>query len=143
VADESDDPLVDAFWAVARQLRRQSRETLSEWEIAPSHSRAIGVLMRHGVMRLSALSEHLRIAPRSATEVVDWLQERGFVQRSPDPDDRRATLVSLSSKGRQVGEAIRSARASEAEQFFGSLSATDRTNLARILRKLTPDEPGQ
>jgi DNA-binding MarR family transcriptional regulator len=42
-------------------------------------------------MRLSELSEHLHIAPRSATEVVDALESRGLVRRRPDPDDRRAT----------------------------------------------------
>ena len=44
-------------------------------------------------MRPSALAEHLHIAARSATEVVDALEARGLVAREPDPDDRRATLV--------------------------------------------------
>jgi DNA-binding MarR family transcriptional regulator len=92
--------------------------------------------MRHGAMRLSDLSDHLRIAPRSATEVVDVLEERGLVERQPDPGDRRATMVALTEDGKQVGEAIRSARTSEAERFFGELSETDRAHLARILRKL-------
>jgi DNA-binding MarR family transcriptional regulator len=133
---DRDDALPEYFWGVARRLRQLSRETLAPWEISPSHSRALGVLMRHGAMRLSDLSDHLRIAPRSATEVVDVLEERGLVERQPDPGDRRATMVALTENGKQVGEAIRSARTSEAERFFGELSETDRAHLARILRKL-------
>jgi DNA-binding MarR family transcriptional regulator len=133
---DGNETLSEYFWGVARQLRQLSRETLAPWDISPSHSRALGMLIRHGSMRLSDLSDHLRIAPRSATEVVDGLQELGLVERHPDPHDRRATLVVLTDEGRRVGEAIRSARTAEAERFFGELSETDRAHLTRILRKL-------
>ena len=85
-----DDSLLEAFWAVTRRLRHRTRVALEPWNISPSQSRAIGVLMSHGEMRLSALAEHLRIAPRSATEVVDDLQTRSLVERRPDPADARA-----------------------------------------------------
>nr|WP_269327138.1 MarR family transcriptional regulator [Kineosporia mesophila] len=101
--------------------------------ITPAQARAIGVLRRHGRMRISSLSDHLRIAPRSGTEVVDALQVRGLVLRSPDPDDRRATLVTLSSQGEEIAEAVRKARAAEAEQFFDRLDEADRRELARII----------
>ena len=57
-------------------------------------------------MRPSVLADHLRIAPRSATEVVDALEERGWVQRSPDPTDRRATTSTLTGAGRELVAAI-------------------------------------
>jgi DNA-binding MarR family transcriptional regulator len=131
-----DDGLAELFWGVARRLRHQTRETLSPWDVTPSQSRALSVLMRHGVLRLSELSEHLHIAPRSATEVVDDLQRRGLVERRPDPGDRRATLVALTGKGTAAGEAIAEARRLEAARFFGALSPADRTDLGRILRTL-------
>jgi DNA-binding MarR family transcriptional regulator len=131
-----EESLSDAFWAVARSLRHRTRETLSPWDITPSQSRALDVLIRHGESRLSVLAEHLRIAARSATEVVDDLQERGLVERRPDPDDRRATLVALTPAGAETGKAIRAARQTEAERFFGTLSETDRADLSRILRSL-------
>ena len=136
MAEPEDQTLSEAFRAVARQLRRVSLETLAPWDIAPSHSRALGALMRHGAMRLRELSDHLHIAARSTTEVVDALQDRGLVERRPDPQDRRATLVALTGQGKRVGEAIQSARDAEAKNFFSVLSETDRTHLARILRKL-------
>ena len=107
---------------------------MAPWDIAPSHARALRVLTQHGDIRLSELSDYLRIAPRTATEVVDALQERGLVQRHADPDDRRATLVSLTDEGKRVSDAIQSTRAAEAERFFGTLSAADRAHLSRILR---------
>ena len=94
------------------------------------------MLNRHGVMRLSDLSEHLHIAPRSTTEVVDALESRGLVERRPDPGDRRATLVELTAHGTSVLDAIRAARGTEAERVFDRLSPADRDHLARILRQL-------
>ncbi|BCJ56258.1 hypothetical protein Asp14428_77330 [Actinoplanes sp. NBRC 14428] len=131
-----DNTLSELFWGVARRLRHLSRETLEPLHVSPSHGRALAVLMRHGPMRPGALAEHLRIAARSATEVVDDLERRGLVERGPDPGDRRATLVSLTAAGRATGERIKAARYAESERFFAALSAADRAELTRILRKL-------
>ena len=128
-----DETLAEAFWAVARRLRDASQETLAPWDITPAQLRALRVLRRHGVMRLSELSDRLRIAPRSATEVVDALEARGLAQRRPDPGDRRATLVEVTDDGSGVLDAV---RGTEAERVFGRLSPADRSQLARILGKL-------
>jgi DNA-binding MarR family transcriptional regulator len=136
MADDEEETLSEAFWGVARQLRHLQRETLAPWDVAPSHSRALGVLTRHGAMRLNELSDRLHIAARSTTEVVDGLQDRGLVERRPDPQDRRATLVALTDEGTRVGQAIRSSRDAEAEAYFSVLSEAERTHLTGILRKL-------
>ena len=131
-----DESLADAFGAVARQLRDKSAETLAPWDITPAHLRALRTLSRHGTMRLSELSDHLQIAPRTATEVADALQARDLVQRRADPGDRRATLVEVTEHGASVLAEIRAARGTEAERIFGRLSPADRAELARILSKL-------
>jgi DNA-binding MarR family transcriptional regulator len=131
-----DEPLSDLFWSVTRQLREASNEGLAPWDITPAQLRALRVLKHHGQLRLSELSDHLHIAARSTTEVVDALESRGLVRRRPDPGDRRATLVDLTEHGESVLDAIRAARGSEAERVFDRLSQTDRAHLARILRKL-------
>jgi DNA-binding MarR family transcriptional regulator len=136
---DRDELLSEAFRSVARQLRQTSLRSLAHWDVTPSQSRALRVLTYHGAIRLSGLSEHLRIAPRSTTEVVDDLEAKGLIERRPDPEDRRATLVALTEKGIEVGKAIRAASGSEAERVFDRLSATDRAHLARILRRLRAD----
>ena len=132
-----DESLSEAFWDVARRLREMSQETLAPWDITPAHLRALRTLKRRGTMRLSELSDHLHIAPRSTTEVVDALESRGLVRRLADPGDRRATLVEVTEQGADLLETIRAAaRGTEAERVFGRLSPADRADLARILRKL-------
>jgi DNA-binding MarR family transcriptional regulator len=128
--------LSEIFWAVARQLRGASQETLAPWDITPAHLRALRTLGHHGSMRLSDLSGRLHIAPRSATEVVDALESRDLVRRRADPGDRRATLVEMTEHGTDVMNAIRAARGNDAERLFGRLSPADRADLTRILGQL-------
>ena len=133
--DEETD-LGELFWAVAKRLRHAAGAALERWDVTPAQARALRVLTGHGEMRLNHLSEHLRIAPRSTTEVVDALEERGLVERRPDPTDRRATLVTLTTKGTETAVEIGRARRGETERSFGELDPEDRRALARILRAL-------
>jgi DNA-binding MarR family transcriptional regulator len=134
------DSLGEQLGAVARRLRSASMASLSAWDVTPSQMRAVRVLARHGEVRSSELAQHLRIAPRSATEVVDALEVKGLVARSPDPGDRRATLVALTPRGTELTEEVRRARGLESEKLFEQLSDRDRDQLARILRRLLPDQ---
>ncbi|WP_328989143.1 MarR family transcriptional regulator [Kribbella sp. NBC_01245] len=137
---EPDETLAEAFWAVARQLRQMSRESLAPWDVSPSQSRAVRVLAHHGPVRLRDLAERLHIAPRSATEVVDDLEQRDLVERQPDPDDRRAILVRLTPKGTEVVEAMRAAKVADADAYFSGLDDADRADLVRILRTLRAND---
>jgi DNA-binding MarR family transcriptional regulator len=132
--------LGEAFGAVARRLRSASMAALSAWDVTPSQMRAVRVLTAHeGGVRASELAHVLHIAPRSATEVVDALEAKGLVQRTPDPTDRRATLVSLTARGVELSAEVRRARGLESERLFERLSPTDRAHLERILRRLLSD----
>jgi DNA-binding MarR family transcriptional regulator len=136
---EREDSLSDAFRSVARLLRQASTESLARWDLTPSQFRALRVVLRHGAMRPSALSEHLHIAPRSTTEVLDGLESKGLVRREPDPQDRRATLVLPTERGTEVAASIRADSGSDADRVFDRLSPADRDDLARILRTLLDD----
>ena len=87
-------------------------------------------------MRPSVLAERLHIAARSATEVVDALEARGLVERSPDPDDRRATLVRPTEAARTELAEVDRVRREQSERFLAVLSEPDRRSLDRILRIL-------
>jgi DNA-binding MarR family transcriptional regulator len=133
---DGDETLSEALMSVARQLRGTSQATLAPWDITPGQLRALRVLGHQGPQRMSELSDHLHIAARSTTEVVDALESRGLVERRPDQVDRRATLAELTERGASVLSAIRAARGTEAERIFNRLSEADKAHLARILRTL-------
>jgi len=137
MADEGTAELGDLLMRVARTQRRRWRDVLAPWDLSPHHARALKVVSERDGVRLSDLAEALHIAPRSATEVADGLQERGLIQRMPDPGDRRAVILRLTDEGRRVRGEIGAARAADSEDLFARLSADDRSTLARLLRTLS------
>lgn len=144
--EASTDGLSEAFGAVARRMRSASIQTLSHYDVTPGQLRAIRSLTRHGEdggLRASELAQHLHIAPRSATEVVDALESKGIVARSPDPADRRATLVALTEHGLALTEALRQARGAESGRLFERLTDDERAELARLLHKVLDAPPAE
>ena len=130
----------DLLFGTARRLRREFASALLEADVTPAQARALRIVMEHGAVRPSSLAEHLHIAARSATEVVDALEARGLVERAPDPDDRRATLVRPTSAADAELAEVDRVRREQSERFLAVLSERDRTTLDRILRVLV-DQP--
>lgn len=101
------------------------------------------LVLTSGVARPSQreLAEFLRLDPSQVVSLVDELQSRGLVERTPDPSDRRANVVVATDAGRELVEVAReSARAAE-ERVHAQLSVDERAMLARLLRLLAfPDE---
>jgi DNA-binding MarR family transcriptional regulator len=139
MADDATADLGDLLMRVARTHRRRFREVLAPWDLSPHQARALKVVCERDGVRLSDLAEQLRIAPRSATEVADALQERGLIERSPDPGDRRAVLLRPTDEGRRIRGEIDTARTADSAEIYARLSAADRATLARILRTLTDE----
>ncbi|MEH3075138.1 MAG: MarR family winged helix-turn-helix transcriptional regulator [Quadrisphaera sp.] len=143
--------LADALLGAARGLRRQFHTALEPAGLSPHHARALRVIAHaahagdHGPagssaegVRISELAAALRIAPRSATEVVDGLVDRGLAERGADPADRRAVVVVLTEGGREAVAHAERARARAASELFGTLTDDERASLAALLRRLTP-----
>ena len=135
--DDGTAVLGELVMGVARTLRRRFMAALTPWDLSPHQARALRVVCSRERVRLSELAEALRIAPRSATEVADGLQERGLVERSPDPADRRAVVLTPTPAGRRVQQEVDAARGADASELFARLPPADRAELARLLRLLT------
>jgi len=54
---------------------------------------------------LTEVAELLAVTKQAAIKVIDEMETRGFVERRPDPSDRRAKVLSLTDKGRRVRRA--------------------------------------
>lgn len=70
----------------------------------PKHSAVFAQIDPEG-SRLTDLARRANITPQAMGELVDELQELGYLTREPDPTDRRAKLIVLTPKGRAAIEA--------------------------------------
>jgi DNA-binding MarR family transcriptional regulator len=66
-----------------------------EYGMGFARGRVLWALRESGPVLMRALSQALGISPRTVTGLVDGLENDGWVTRSPHPDDRRATIISL------------------------------------------------
>lgn len=126
----------DLLMQVARTLRRRWAAAYAPMGLTPHQARALRVAGEHDGLRLSAIADALRISPRSATEVVDVLEQAGLVTRQSDPTDRRATLVMVTAQGTRTLDTLSAARTKESDDFFAGLTDHERAALRGILGKL-------
>lgn len=134
--NDSVDETADALLRVARRLRAATHAALAPLGLSPHQARALRIIGDSGPVRPSAIAAHLRIAPRSATEVLDALAERGWVARSADPADRRAALISLTESGRALAERVTELQRQESERLLGVLDADALRELGELLHRV-------
>jgi DNA-binding MarR family transcriptional regulator len=67
-------------------------------EVRPAHGFAFA-LLSHGGATTVELARYLDITKQAASQMVEDLVERGYVERRPHPDDARARLIVLTDKG--------------------------------------------
>jgi len=79
------------------EFRRQLEET-GYADLRPTHG-CVFRFVRDDGMRLTELATHADMTKQSVGEIVDDLVELGYVERIPDPEDRRAKLIRLTKKG--------------------------------------------
>ena len=84
---------------------------------------------------LRALAERLVVDPPYVTLIVDDLEERGLVQRMPQPEDRRAKLVELTAAGRTAAERAE-AILDEPPAGMHDVPAKDLAAMLRVLERL-------
>ena len=92
-------------------------------------------------MSPTALYGAVLLSSGGMTKRLDGLERAGFVERRPDPADRRGRLVALSAKGRAVVDRAVVEHLANEERLLGALSAPERRELASLLRKLLVSEP--
>ena len=88
---------------------------------------------------LSELAEQLAADRPYVTLIVDGLEERGLVQRTPHPEDRRAKLVQLTAAGRAAA-ARADAILDEPPAALHDVPAEDLEALLRVLERLASSE---
>jgi DNA-binding MarR family transcriptional regulator len=69
-------------------------------DLRPAHSPVFQHLERDGT-RIGVLAERAQMTNQSMGYLVDALETRGYVERTPDPADRRAALVVITDRGRE------------------------------------------
>jgi DNA-binding MarR family transcriptional regulator len=97
-------------------------------KLTPSKVRALALIAESGGLRIGELADRVGVDDTTATRMVDRLEELGVAERQGAEGDRRATLVGLTDKGRELTAGV----AAQRQLFF-----------CDVLEALEPDEREQ
>ncbi|HEV2236591.1 MAG TPA: MarR family winged helix-turn-helix transcriptional regulator [Ktedonobacterales bacterium] len=104
-------------------------------DVRPAHFTVFQHLPPEG-MRLTALADAALLTKQSMAYLVDDLEALGYLERAPDPDDRRAKVLLLTTRGRAVEDAVRATIRQIEADWSRELGEAQYRELTRLLRAL-------
>jgi DNA-binding MarR family transcriptional regulator len=114
---------------IARANRRLRQEAGSD--LSPSMTAALATIERHGPMTPSELAARERIQRPTATRVLARLEEMGLIARTPDPQDRRSSLVAVTPDATAMLAEQRTRKTAFLAERLDRLEPEDRAALER------------
>ncbi|WP_326610528.1 MarR family transcriptional regulator [Streptomyces scopuliridis] len=134
-SERSGDPTAEQvavdLTAVVRKLVRRLRTTTPDSRLTPSQRSVLARLDGEGPSTTAALARAEYVRPQSMRLTLGALEEQGMVERTPDPDDGRQSVVSVTDTGRSTLAAVRAAKQGWlSEAIAGELDGAERRALA-------------
>ena len=124
-----------ALMSIGRLIRQSGQgETLD-----PGTFWLLKNIAANGSMRVTDIAQHASLDVSTVSRHVAQLQKTGLIERTPDPDDRRAQLVRLTDTGRQRLAADVRARTTLLERSLESWSSEDLDQLDRAMSRFVAD----
>lgn len=129
----------EAVMVTLALLGRRMRARLPGEELDFAAILLLKALMHGGPMRLSALAASLDLDASTVSRQVRHLEDRGLLERTSDPDDGRASRITLSEQGRVRLEAGARRRRAMVAQLLEHWPDRDREQLRVLLNRLLDD----
>jgi DNA-binding MarR family transcriptional regulator len=122
---------LSAIGAVKRGLGR-----MLPHECPAGAAAVLTLLERHGEMRMSRLAELLAIDMSVTSRHVAHVAERGWIERSPDPGDKRSRILRLTPAGRDMLAEIAERYTRALAHYLGDWSDDEVEQLNSLLGRL-------
>src|SRR5215212_1374394 len=122
---------------VVGRISRLAREL--EARLEPGWHDVLATLRRIGPpfqLRPSDFAGTLMLTSSGTTKRLDRLERAGLIARSPDPEDRRGVVITLTDAGRERIDAVTAAHLDNERALLAGLTDAERGRLADLLRAL-------
>ena len=114
-------------------LKCAGSQRLVQMGISMTHFHVLTLLRHHDAMPMGRLAEILNASMSSTTGIIDRMEERGLIERTRVPDDRRVVLVSLTATG---SELVDQAELVRSEVLTGAMRRLTAPSVARLATAL-------
>jgi DNA-binding MarR family transcriptional regulator len=137
--DPSPIGVVGRISRLARELEQRLEPVYRDQGLEPGWYDVLATLRRAGPpyrARPTEFAGALMLTSSGTTKRLDRLEQAGLITRGPDPEDRRATLITLTDAGLKLIDRATDAHLENERQLLGALTDADQRRLADLLRKL-------
>ena len=114
-------------------LNEEMTQAIEALGLTPSRTHLLWELGQRGPVPQRVLAEALKVTPRAVTGLVDALVVDGLVTREPHPSDRRATLVTFTSRGERLVARLTRHHTALARALFAPMSRREFESFGRTL----------
>jgi DNA-binding MarR family transcriptional regulator len=124
---------------LARELEQRLEPVYRAHGLEPGWHDVLATLRRNGPpyrLRPTDFAGQLMLTSSGTTKRLDRLEQAGLIARTPDPADRRGTLITLTEAGHDLIDAVTEAHLDNERNLLAALSADEQRRLADLLRKL-------
>jgi DNA-binding MarR family transcriptional regulator len=128
--------IIADFRATISQIKCASSERLLRLGVSMAQVHILYTLQRTGEMTMSHLADVLNVSLSNATGLIDRLEERGFIERSRVPTDRRIVLVRLTASGEALLGEVDALSDKLLRSVLGRLSATQLRGVGQAMSAL-------
>lgn len=138
----SEETRIDApgLWLILlrshRALSRIAEGSISDTGLGLTEFATLEALLHKGPLTIGEIQSKVPLALGSMTAVVDRLERRGLILRTPSPTDRRARVLKLSPKGRAAVKSAFGRHAADLESAMAVLTHREKRQLRALLKKL-------
>lgn len=125
--------------AVELVMRDHMNPLFAAAGLQPGEFDVLATLRRSGepyMLSPTKLYEAAMISSGGMTNRLDRLERAGFVERRPDPSDRRGKLIALTDAGKQVIDETIGRHVANEERLLAALTLKEQEQLNQLLRKL-------
>lgn len=133
------DRVTEAVLTASRLLVAVSARSLNEAEdsLTLPQFRALVVLASRGPLRLTHLAEHLAVNPSTAMRMAERLVAAGMIDRAPNPENRRESILALTDAGRRVVDQVTGRRRDEIAAIVERMPEEHRDRFVEALEAFT------
>jgi len=125
-----------AIRALVRRFSISERADVSCCGMTVAQAAALEALRAEGPQRPGTLGRRLGISPSTASRNLGLLEDRGLIERVPDPKDGRASRVRLTRRGRSAGTQVEGYERRFARSVLDELPARRRSEVLESLEEL-------
>ncbi|MFT4150348.1 MAG: MarR family transcriptional regulator [Paracoccaceae bacterium] len=113
----------------SRNIRKAFERRVDHMGLSSSQWRLLLVITKCGQATQARIADHLDIEPISVSRMIDRMEAAGWVERRPDPDDRRAKIVTPTDRAVAAHAVIRGLADEVYAEALAGLSAEQRQTL--------------